>query len=204
MPLSLAKLPWLAQVGVFVLVAALALGGFYYAYAMPEQEQLAARQARLDTLRAEIRKAQLIGGRVPEFRAQVADLERRLESLRPVLPEQKDVGELLNRINTLAVQSNLTVSGFTSKPITTRQMYAEWPFVLQLDGTYHNLGLFLDKISKVPRIISITDLNIRAKDKQELNSTITAECTATTFVLIETAPADGAAAKGAGATAAKR
>ena len=62
--------------------------------------------------------------------------------------------------------------------------------VLRLDGTYHNLGAFFDKISKVPRIISISDLSITSKDKPLPNSTITAECTATTFVLLET-PASG-------------
>ena len=70
---------------------------------------------------------------------------------------------------------------------------------IELDGTYHNLGLFFDRVSKFSRIINVGAIAIRAKDKPELNSTITAECVATTFVLLEPKPA----AKPAAAPAAK-
>jgi type IV pilus assembly protein PilO len=195
---SIGKLPWRAQIGAFVAVSALALGGFYYFYAMPAYDDMAARQARLESMRGDVRKARAIGRTLPQFQAQVSDLEGRLENLKPVLPEQKDVGDLLRRIHTLAAQSNLTVEAFTPKPISTKQLHAEWPIVLQLDGTYHNLGTFFDKISKVPRIINISELSIRSKDKPLPNSTITAECTATTFVLLETPAAQSPAPAAAG------
>ena len=52
-------------------------------------------------------------------------------------------------------------------------------------GTYHNLGAFFDRISKFPRIINISSISIKANPKPEPNSTIIAECIATTFVLQE-------------------
>jgi type IV pilus assembly protein PilO len=186
MNLSLGKLPWQAQIGAFVMVGAAAVGGFYWYYVTGVEAQLAVRQAQLDGVRAEIAKAHGVARTLPEFRAQVKDLEQRLESLKPVLPEQKDVGELLRRIQTLASQSNLQIKGFTPKAIATRQLHAEWPIVLQLDGTYHNLGLFFDKISKFPRIINIGELSIKAKEKPDAISSITAECMAMTFVLVDT------------------
>ena len=51
---------------------------------------------------------------------------------------------------------------------------------------YHNLAMFLDRVSKFSRIINVSNINIRAKDKPELDSTITADCVATTFVLLDT------------------
>ena len=104
-----------------------------------------------------------------------------------MLPEQKDVADLLRRIQTLATQSNLAIRGFKPAPSVTKQLHAEWPIALQLDGTYHNLGVFLDRVSKFSRIINVSNINIRAKDKPEPNSTITVECVATTFVLLDTA-----------------
>jgi type IV pilus assembly protein PilO len=192
---SLSKLPWQAQIGIFTAVGVLSVGAFYYFYAQDAEVALAAQQAKLDTLRNDIRKGQAIGRTLPEFQAQVRDLEVRLESLKPVLPETKDVGDLLRRIQTLASQSNLQIKGFTPKAITTRQLHAEWPIALQLDGTYHNLGTFFDKVSKFPRIINIGDLNIKAKEKPDLTSTVTAECTAMTFVLLETPPPAAAGTK---------
>jgi type IV pilus assembly protein PilO len=68
-------------------------------------------------------------------------------------------------------------------------MYAEWPIGLQIEGTYHNLGTFLERVSKFPRIINVTGIHIKTRDASKDGGTsarsITAECTATTFVLIE-------------------
>jgi len=71
--------------------------------------------------------------------------------------------------------------------VVQQPLYAEIPYRLQAEGTYHNLGLFFDRISKFPRIISVSEISIRAKNPVEPNATILAECVATTFVLQEAA-----------------
>ena len=194
--LSLSKLPWYGQVVLFTVLGLAGVGAFYYLYVMPMQAEMAAREQRLAGLRADINKGMATATKLAEFRAQVADLEAQLERLRPVLPEQKDVADLLRRIQTLATQSNLSIKGFKPMATATKQLHVEWPIALQLDGTYHNLGMFFDRISKFSRIINVGNIDIRAKDKPDANSTMTAECTATTFVLLEQkAPAAAAAAK---------
>jgi type IV pilus assembly protein PilO len=194
MALSVSKLPWYGQVGAFVALSAMAAGAFYYFYESDVRAEMAVRQGRLDQLHAEVVKARSLAGRLPEFRAQVTELESRLESLKAVLPEQKDVGDLLRRIQTLATQSNLEIRGFKPQAISTKQLHAEWPIALELDGTYHDLGIFFDKVSKVPRIINISNVDIKGKDRDRRPprpgdpvdpTTITASCLATTFVLME-------------------
>jgi type IV pilus assembly protein PilO len=155
MELSLNKLPWKAQIGVFIVVAVAALGGFYWYYVQDVQTELATRQKKLDTLRADISKGTATARQLPQFRKEVGELEARLDNLRAVLPEEKDVGDLLRRIQTLATQSNLQIKGFKPAPIVTKQMHAEWPISLELDGTYHNLGVFFDRVGKFSRIINI-------------------------------------------------
>ena len=187
MDLNLNKLPWYAQVGLFVTLAIAGVGVFYYFYVMPTQAEFATRQQRLSALRADIAKGSTTANQLNQFRQQVAELEARLEGLKAVLPEEKDVADLLRRIQTLATQSNLTIRGFKPAASVTKQLHAEWPIALQLDGTYHNLAMFFDRVSKFSRIINVSNINIRAKEKPELTSTITAECVATTFVLLDTA-----------------
>jgi type IV pilus assembly protein PilO len=189
MELGLTKLPWYGQIGAFVALSGIAAAGFYNFYVVPAQEDMAIRQTQLDGLRANIQKAQVTAQRLPQFEGDIKDLEGRLEGLKVVLPEQKDVADLLRRIQTLAMQSNLRIKGFKPQPIATKELHAEWPIVLEIDGTYHNLGYFFDRISKFSRIINISDLNIRATDKPDENATITAQCMATTFVLLENPPA---------------
>lgn len=186
MNLSLNKLPWYGQVGLFVALGVAGVAVFYYMYVMPTAAEMAIREQRLAGLLASIAKGATTASRLNEFKQRVAEREAQLEDLKSRLPEQKDVADLLRRIQTLAAQSDLAIRGFKPAPSVTKQLHAEWPIVLQLDGTYHKLGEFLDRVSKFSRIINVSNINIRAKDKQEPNSTVTAECVATTFVLLDT------------------
>jgi len=189
MNLSLSKMPWYGQLGAFAVLSIAGAGVFWNFYAKPAQESISQREAQLATIQAEIQRGLGTARRLPEFRRQVRDLEAQLERLRPVLPSEKDVADLLRRIQAMATQSNLTIRGFAPQAVATRQMYAEWPIGLQIEGTYHNLGGFLERVSKFPRIINVTGIHIKARDANKDGGTsansITAECTATTFVLIE-------------------
>ena len=195
MDLNLNKLPWHGQVALFVVLGLGLIGGFYWFYAVPAQAEMATREQKLAALRIDIAKGSATANQLNQFREQVAELEGRLESLKAVLPEQKDVADLLRRIQTLATQSNLAIRGFKPAPSVTKQLHAEWPIALQLDGTYHNLAMFFDRVSKFSRIINVSGISIRAKEKPEVNSTISVDCVATTFVLLESAKAAVPAAK---------
>ncbi len=186
--LSLSKLPWTTQLALFVVMAAGLVGAFYYSVEQPKQAELALRQRALGDVEARLNKGREMARQLPEFRRQIADLEARLASLRPILPEQKDVADLLRRIQTLATQSSLTIRGFRPRATNIRELHAEWPIGLELQGTYHNLGLFLDRVSKFPRIINVGDIEISSRPKPEPTATIDVSCTATTFVLIDTPP----------------
>jgi type IV pilus assembly protein PilO len=186
--LSLAKLPWYVQIGAMVAIAIGIGGAFYYFYEMPQQVQIAAQTKELSDIRGRISRGQAMARQLPEFRKEISTLEARLESLKPILPDERDVGDLLRRVQTLATQSNLQVRGFKPQAITTKEMHAEWPIALQLEGNYHNLGLFLDRVSKFPRIINIGDMKIAAKDEPTAQSSMTINATATTFVLVDTPP----------------
>ena len=187
MDLKLDKLPWYGQVGLFVALGLALVGGFYWFYAVPAQAEMVTREQKLDALRVTIAKGSATANQLNQFRQQVAELEARLESLKAVLPEQKDVADLLRRIETLARQSNLAIQGFKPAPSVTKQLHAEWPIALQLDGTYHNLAMFFDRVSKFSRIINVSNITISAKEKPQPNSTISVACVATTFVLLDPA-----------------
>ncbi len=199
MNLSLNKLPWHTQIGVVAVLAMAGVGVFWNFYVVQAQASMDARRTQLQSLQAEVVRGTLVARRLPEFRREVGGLEAQLDRLRTVLPEEKDVADLLRRIQAMATESSLTIRGFTPQTVASKQMYAEWPIGLQVEGTYHNLGGFLERISKFPRIINVTAIKIRTRDKPTDADTIAAECTATTFVMAEPkapsapAPATGAA-----------
>src|SRR5262249_27485931 len=135
MELTLSKLPWYAQVGAFVVLAAAGCGLFYYYYEMPARAEMAARQIQLVGLRADITKGPATAKKLPEFCAQVSDREGRLANLKAILPEEKDAADLLNRMQAVAAQSNMTIKGFKPAPTVMKLLHAEWPIALELEGT---------------------------------------------------------------------
>jgi len=185
MNISLTRLPWYAQIGAFVALAVGGCGAFYYYIEMPLRADMAARQMQLTALRGDIVKGLATAKKLPEFRSQVAELESRLQNLKAVLPEEKDASDLLRRMQTEAARSNLEIKSFKPSPTVTKQLHAEWPISLELEGTYHNLAMFFDRVGRFTRIVNITGLDIRGKEKPEPNATIRATCVATTFVLLD-------------------
>ena len=179
----LSKLPWYGQAGAFLVVAIMLFLVFRFYYVGPQLEAQGLQQAELERKRSEATLAEQNVIELAAFQREVDDLNNRLEALSGMLPEQQEVAGLLRRLQTFAVQSSLTLRAFRPQASVTQEMHSEWPIRLQLDGTYHNLGMFFDRVSKFSRIINISDVVIRAKEPPELNLTITAECTATTFVL---------------------
>jgi type IV pilus assembly protein PilO len=185
MELSLSKLPWHAQIGAFVAVSALAVFGFWNFYVADVQAEMDTRAARLVALRADVAKGVATARRLPQFQADVGQLEARLENLRAVLPEEKDVADILRRVQGLATQSNLTIQRFTPQDSKQEALYASLPYKLKAEGTFHDLGYFFDRISKFPRIINVGEISIKANTTAGVAATVQAECTATTFVLQE-------------------
>jgi type IV pilus assembly protein PilO len=194
---SLSKLPWYGQVGAFVALSAAAAGAFWNWYARDTQASIDQRRGQLAKLRQEIDRGLSTAKRLPEFRREVASLEAQLERLRAVLPEEQDVADLLRRVQGMATQSNLEILGFAPKAVAKKQLHAEWPIGLKLEGNYHDLGAFLERVSKFPRIINVGDIKIESRTNQSAGSTVTAECTATTFVLLNEAAIAAAAAANA-------
>ena len=188
--LDFGKLPWHAQLGVFAGVALAGVGAFWYFYASPAQTKLVSKRAEVTKLQGEIKAGLATAKRLPEFRREVTVLEAQLDRLRTVLPEEQDVADLLRRVQAMATQSNLKITGFTPATVTRREMHAEWPIGLKLEGNYHDLGAFLERVSKVPRIINVGALHIVARDGQTAQNTVTADCTAMTFVLVKDAPVE--------------
>jgi len=197
MDISLSKLPWYGQVGAFVLLAGGGIFAFYTYYEKPLRAEMASREKQLTIIRGDIVKGQTTAKKLDDFRGQVNDLEAQLGNLRAVLPNEKDAADLLRSMQAVAVQSNLTIKGFKPSAPTVKEIHAEWPIQLELEGTYHNLAVFFDRVAKFTRIVNISGLQVEGKDSKDKSrqGTITAKCVATTFVLLDAVADDKAAGK---------
>lgn len=186
--IGLNKLPWYGQIGAFVALAAAAAAAFFNFYVSPLQSEMTLQREQLASLKGDIAKGLAIARTLPQFQKDIADMEAKLKSLQAVLPEEKDFGDIVKRVNILALQSNLRVAKITPGAPVAKQLHTELPFTLELEGNYHNLAMFFERVSKFQRIINIGNIKITTRDKPEAAMTIQAQCVGMTFVLMPAAP----------------
>ncbi|HEY3121047.1 MAG TPA: type 4a pilus biogenesis protein PilO [Vicinamibacteria bacterium] len=192
----LTKLPLAGQLGAAAAAAVVILGAFYFFYWTGAVEEANTKTTQLKTLQDEITKLKVTESNMAKFKEEVAQLDRKLETLRLLLPPRKETPDLMRKVQNLATQSNLTIKRFTPASTVARDFYEEWPISVDVEGTYHNLALFFDKVGRLPRLVNVGNLKVRAQPKQTPASTISASCVATTFVYLET-PAGGPPRPGA-------
>jgi type IV pilus assembly protein PilO len=191
----LTRLPLAGQLGVSAVIALLICGGFYYFWYADALEQQKQKETRLADLQKQIRALEATANKLPEFQREVQALEARLETLKRILPPEKEMPDLMRRVQYLAAQSSLSIRKFNPSPVVQRDFYQEVPVSLELEGTYHNLGAFLDRVSRMSRLVNLGDLKIKAQNNQTMTNTISATATATTYVYLDVPPP--AAATGA-------
>lgn len=170
-----------AQFLVFVGLSAVAVAGAWQVLLGPARAQLADRESRISVLQGEVGRARVTAGRLPAAERDVKALERALVETTAILPDEKDPQDVLRNLHELASETTLDISSFTPKPIVSKAQYSEWPIEIGIDGGYHNLGRFFDRVATMARLMSVTDLRIKTNAKPGKH-TITASCTATTFV----------------------
>ncbi len=186
-----------AQVVVFAIIGVLLYGVFWYFFYSPMQVERDNKTAQKRNLQAEVDNAKTTAARLPEFRREVERKEATLQALSRILPSQKEVDDLLRKVQQLAAESSLDVLRFKPEATKPQNFYAEWPISLELDGSYHNLAYFFDRLSRLSRIVNVSNLKVDAKQEPSIASTIKATCTATTFVFIESPPPPPPGAPGA-------
>jgi type IV pilus assembly protein PilO len=186
---ALTKLSLGGQLMVSFAAAAVILVGFYYGYWSGAVEEAQQKSDRLESLQKEIRALEVTANKLQEFQREVAQLEAKLETLKRILPPEKETPDLMRKVQALAAQSNLTIKNFTPGAVVNRDFYQEWPINMAVDGSYHNLGMFFDRVSRLSRLVNIGNLKISSRSDQTVSNTISAQCVATTFVYVEPPPA---------------
>jgi type IV pilus assembly protein PilO len=210
----LTKLPLLGQLGVSAVLAAVIGGVFYWQFWGPMSEDEKKKSDELSALQADIRSLEVTANKLQEFQREVALREAKLETLKRILPADKETPELMKKVQYLAAQSNLIIRRFTPGATVNREFpiegqappkpgqqqsaqpaaeyYQEWPINVDVEGTYHNLGLFFDRVGRLSRLVNVGNLKVKNQSAPKPSNTIAVSCVATTFVYVEAPPAPGA------------
>ena len=182
--------PWYYGLGIGLALGAAIFGVVNWQVLGPMKDQLAAGEHQLAELQNKIQEGRAAKQQLPRFREEVRQLETELDKLLRILPARRNTPDLLRRIRSLTEQGDFSLKRFTPGQLSDREFFSEWPITVSVDGGYHNLALFFDRISRFSRIINIEDLTIAALPGSRGNHTLAANFKAKTFVYKEPTPED--------------
>jgi type IV pilus assembly protein PilO len=177
----------------------LVLAGLYVPFSPVAQERSdydKAVQARTK-LNQEVTQLQVYKQRYGELKQQMDALNKQLDTLKTIVPEEKEVDEFIRQLQGAASASNVQVRSLTAQNIVPKDYHYEMPFEVQADGPYFNILDFFSRLSRLSRIINVGDLQFEdpsgskgAKYPLRPGTTVSGIFTVTTFF---TKPADTAA-----------
>ena len=156
------------KLGLVVLVAALIVGGYWYSFYRSKAKTIDRLRGDLSNKQAKLNENEAIARNLPRFKEEVKKLNVQLSKVVQELPNSREIPNLLETISNLGAINGLEVLYIKPNNDVDRGFYAEVPISVKVKGGYHELGMFLDAVSKLPRIINVSDLtlgNAREDDK---------------------------------------
>ncbi len=184
-------------IAVILLMAGLYVPGSPVAQERADVDK--AVQAR-QKLNQEVTQLQVYKQRYGELKQQMDALNKQIDTLKTIVPEEKEVDEFIRLLQGAASASNVQLRRLTAQPIVAREIHYEMPFEVQADGPYFNILDFFGRLSRLSRIINVGDLQFDdaagqhgIKYPMRPGTTVTGVFTVTTFF---TKPADTAPGAG--------
>ena len=194
--LKLEDRPWYYALGIGLAVGIAFAGAVHYMWFRNLNQEIANKRTELEGLNTEITKGRAAERKLSQFREEVKRLELELSKLLQILPSKRNTEELIKRIETLTRQGDFTLKTFKPGDFVQKDFYAEWPITVAIDGTYHNLALFFDRMSRFSRIVNVEDLKVGSLNDtpgKSIQSTFTAK----TFIYTGDETGAATAAEGA-------
>jgi len=207
---KLKNLKWHFQLIILVSVAAILYMGVWYFVTSETRAEVAVLNDQVSQLKAKNETARVATQRINEFRALYASKAEEYEELKVLLPEQREITNVLQGLQDTANSSRMVVMRFAPREDTQQDSIMAKPVEIEVDSNFNNLRAFFEAMAKLPRIVSITDFKINQLDKQSDMKTLHAQFLLTSYYAAPTdltvkpaAPgAPGAPAPAAGAPAA--
>jgi type IV pilus assembly protein PilO len=175
------NLQWHFQLILLVSIAAMLYLCVWYFFTSVTRAEVAVLNEEVSQLKAKNETARVATQRINEFRALYASKSEEYEELKVLLPEQREITNVLQGLQDTANGSRMIVMRFSPRDDTQKDTIMAKPVEVEVDSNFTNLRAFFDAMAKLPRIVSVTDFKINQLDKQSDTKTIHAQFLLTAY-----------------------
>jgi type IV pilus assembly protein PilO len=182
----------LIYVGAFVLL----IGQFTYFSYLPKLKQIDQLTKDSESLSVQLVSARRQASQLQAWRDKEKQAAANFNIAKRALPQTKEIHSLLTGISESGQAAGLEFLLFKPENERPKQFYAEIPVSIKVTGRYHDLAAFFDKVSSLPRLVNIDNIQLTAPAKGKVDKLETS-CTAITYRFIEAPPKAAPKKKGA-------
>ena len=200
---KIAKLPKSYRMAMLPAIVLLVCAVYVYFLCLPTKSNLESIRDQQLQLQRKLSEVRSVAGNEEAVKEEIAALERKLEVALRQLPDSKELPVLLTDITSLGKNAGLEFRAFRPKQEMKRDFYAEVPIEIEFTGDFHDVAVFFDEISRLPRIVNIGELDVAISSESSLNTVLLVKGSATTFRFLENA-SDGKPESESVATSKKR
>jgi type IV pilus assembly protein PilO len=177
----LKNLEWYWQLLILVTAGAIVWFLVYYFFTSETRAEIASLNDQIEQLKAKNQAAQQATERINEFRALYATKQAEYEELKVLLPEEREITNVLQGLQDTARESRLIVMRFSPREDVQQEGLMAKPVEVEVDSNFNNLRVFFDRMAKLPRIVSITDFSLRQLQEQTADRTLHAQFLLTAY-----------------------
>ena len=196
---KLPTLPWYLRLMVFLVVAGLAYGGFYYFVTSGTRIETKGMNDEIASLRPRNAQAQIVSQNLNNFKAVYKAREEEFAELKALLPEQRELTMVLQGIQDRAKGNGLVLTRFSPKEDMQQDNYSGKKIEVNVVSSFAGLRAFFEQLAHYQRIVSISNFELKQLEKQSPNKTVDARFDLTAYYVASERlqPQQPANAKGA-------
>lgn len=166
-------------IAIFLLLLPVLL--FYFIYYQPNAKKIESLSQQKNTLDQQIAELRLKESNLPKFKRELEETEKIFNEAAVLLPKEKEIPQLLKDISALGQNAGLDFLTFKPLPDVPRDFYAELPISINVRGPYHNMGFFFDQVSKLGRIVTVSNIKMTSPQKEKGEMLLNSDCTLVTY-----------------------
>lgn len=154
---------------------------FAFLVIKPKMEEISGLQTEMEAAQSTLSAARSKAADYEKFKEEYEATQIAFRKALLLLPDKKEIPSLLTNISDLGNTAGLEFLLFKPKDEIQKNFYAEIPVEIIVLGPYHNVAVFFDKISKLPRIVNISNLSMSDPKAVHGAMMINTSCLATTY-----------------------
>lgn len=171
------KVKLLSLVALFLLPLAL----FYFLIFSPKNTEQVRLKTEIANTTAEIQKAKAVIKNLAKYKKELDETKQKFEETVVMLPKTQEIPDLLRNISDLGKTTGLEFVSFVPAQEIQKDFFAEIPINITLLGPYHNVGSFLDKVSKLDRIVTVNNIKMSQPKEDTGEILLTSTCQLVTY-----------------------